>query len=467
MLTANRQDAMDANIIIVDDEQDFLDSIRRGLATSGYRSVRAEADPRAAAALFDQGAEFDIALVDITMPGMSGMDLLNRIKAVSPQTECIMVTAIDEARVAVDCLKNGAYDYLVKPISKEDLLKSVRRALERKHLFDLIDLGKRKTLPALVHREAFRSIITRSEHMQRILREAELHARSDVPILISGETGTGKELLARAIHQASTRSRQRFTAINMDALDATLFGAEFFGFIRGAFTGADKDRAGFLEETHRGTLFLDEIGNLPYELQGKLLRVLQSGEFIKLGANRPQQTDIRVIAATNEDLEKLMARKRFRKDLYYRLRGAWIDLPPLRQRPEDIPLLTEHFCREFCLASKTRECKVEDEAMDSLMAYAFPGNIRELKAIVQAALNLSRCRGLFNSHLPKSVRRPPKTAAAPVTHGPDDIVSLAENEKRHILRAYQAAGGNKSQAARILDISLSTLRRKIQTYGIE
>jgi two-component system response regulator AtoC len=457
---------MDANIIIVDDEQDFLDSIRRGLATSGYRSVRAETDPRAAAALFDQGTEFDIALVDITMPGMSGMELLGRIKAASPQTECIMVTAIDEARVAVECLKTGAYDYLVKPISKEDLLKSVNRALERKHLFDLIDLGKRRTLPQLTHREAFRPIITRCEHMQRILREAELHARSDVPILISGETGTGKELLARAIHQASTRSLQRFTAINMDALDATLFGAEFFGFIRGAFTGADKDRAGFLEETHRGTLFLDEIGNLPFELQGKLLRVLQSGEFIKLGANRPQQTDIRVIAATNEDLEKLMARKRFRKDLYYRLRGAWIDLPPLRQRPEDIPLLAEHFCREFCQASKTRECKVEDEALDSLLAYDFPGNIRELKAIVQASLNLSRCRGLFNCHLPKAVRRHPPTAASHVTAGQDDIVALAENEKRHILRAYQATGGNKSQAARILDISLSTLRRKLDAYGI-
>jgi two-component system response regulator AtoC len=456
---------MDANIIVIDDEQDFLDSIRRGLLTSGYRSVRVESDPRAAAALFDQGEEFDVALVDITMPGMSGLELLNRIKAASPQTECIMVTAIDEARVAVDCLKSGAYDYLVKPISKEELLKSVRRALERQHLFDLIDLGKRKTPPELTHREAFQAIITQSEPMQRILKEAELHARSDVPILISGETGTGKELLARAIHQASTRARQRFTAINMDSLDHALFGAEFFGHIRGAFTGADKDRAGFLEETHRGTLFLDEIGNLPLELQGKLLRVLQSGEFIKLGSSRPQQADIRVIAATNEDLEKLMARKKFRKDLYFRLRGAWIDLPPLRQRSNDIPLLVKHFCDNFCKQSPA--CKIEQDALESLMNYAYPGNIRELKGIVDAALNLGRCRGLFNCHLPEAVRRHHKPAAEHAPVGADEIVPLAENEKRYILKAYQAAGGNKSRAAHILGISLSTLRRKLETYGIE
>ena len=456
---------MDANIIIIDDEQDFLESIRRGLITSGYRNTRLEPDARAAAALFEQGAEFDVALVDITMPGMSGIELLDRIKAASPQTECIMVTAIDEARVAVECLRKGAYDYLVKPISKEDLIKSVRRALERKHLYDLVDLGKRKTLPALTHQEAFQAIITRSKGMHRVLKEAELHARSDVPILISGETGTGKELLARAIHQASGRSRQRFTAINMDAVDASLFAAEFFGHARGAFTGAHIDRAGFLEEAHQGTLFLDEIGNLPFELQGKLLRVLQSGEFIKLGTSRSQQVDIRIIAATNEDLEKLMARKKFRKDLYYRLRGAWIDLPPLRQRPEDIPLLVEHFASQFC--HQGWRGIVEEEALASLMAHPYPGNIRELGAIVQSALNLSRCRGLFNRHLPESMRDHRKTAPDNSTAGHGQIVSLAENEKRHILQAYQAAGSNKSRAARLLEISLSTLRRKLEAYGID
>ncbi|MFZ7126497.1 MAG: sigma-54-dependent transcriptional regulator [Desulfobacterales bacterium] len=456
---------MDSSIIVIDDERDFLESIRRGLVTSGYRNIHVEPDARAAARRFEDGEDFDIALIDITMPGMTGIELLSIIKSASPQTECIMVTAIDEARVAVDCLKNGAYDYLVKPISKEDLLKSVRRAQERKHLFDIIDLGKRKTLPALRNREAFAPIVTQSSAVQRLLREAELHARSDVPILVSGETGTGKELLARAIHQASSRSRHPFTAINMDAVDGTLFGAEFFGHTRGAFTGAEDDRAGFLETTHKGTLFLDEIGNLPFELQGKLLRVLQSGEFIKLGTSRPQKADIRIIAATNEDLEKLMARKRFRKDLYYRLRGAWLDLPPLRERAGDIPLLINHFFAEFC--ERPEACTVEDDAVETLMEYPFPGNIRELKAIVHAALNLSQGRGLFSRFLPESVRKSRNRHPGASVPGGPDILPLAELERRHILHAYQATDRNKSQTARILDVSLSTLRRKLESYGID
>ena len=233
----------------------------------------------------------------MTMPDMDGIGLLEIIKSNRPQTECVMVTAVNEARVVVECLKKGAYDYLVKPIAAENLLLVINRALERKRLLDVLDIGKSKTLPKLVRKEIFKPIVTRSKEVMRVLKEAELHAVSDVPVLIFGESGTGKELLARAIHAASPRSKRPFTPINMASLTASLFEAEFFGHSKGAFTGAEKDRAGYLEYTNGGTLFLDEIGNLPLELQGKLLRVLQDGEYTRLGSNRYQNADIRFIAA--------------------------------------------------------------------------------------------------------------------------------------------------------------------------
>ena len=238
---------MDNSIIVVDDEQDFLESVRRGLITSGIKNVRIEADPLKAASTFNKGEVFDIALIDITMPDMSGIELLEAIKTNSPTTECIMITAVDEARTAIQCLKKGAYDYLVKPISKEDLVSSVNRAFERKRLIEILDLGKRRTLPKLVNKKAFSPIITRSNAVLRVLKEAELHAASGIPILITGETGTGKELLSRAIHAASSRAGSVFTPVNMESLNPNMFDAQFFGHSRGAFTGAEKDRSGYLE----------------------------------------------------------------------------------------------------------------------------------------------------------------------------------------------------------------------------
>jgi DNA-binding NtrC family response regulator len=393
---------MDNHIIVIDDEQDFLDSMRRGLITSGFKNIRTEGNPEKAAAAFKSGEIFDIALIDITMPGMDGMELLKVIRNASPRTECIMVTAIDEVRVAIKCLKRGAYDYLVKPLSKEGLILSLNRALERKRLVDLLDLGRLKSIPKLKNQEAFRRIITRSEKVQRVLKEAELHATGDMPILITGETGTGKELLSRAIHMASPRAKFDFTAINMDALTAQLFDAEFFGHTRGAFTGAEKDRVGYLEHANKGTLFLDEIGNLPIELQGKLLRVLQDGEFIKLGTSTSQKTDVRFVAATNQNIEKMMAKNQFRKDLYYRLKGGWLHLPPLKERKEDIPLLLTAFLKEFCGPGGA---DIEEDAMSVLFNYNYPGNIREFRSIIQSAVNLAQGRPISINHFPAHLRK--------------------------------------------------------------
>ena len=454
---------MDNSILVIDDEHDFLDSVRRGLITSGIRNVRTEEDPRKAAAAFEDGEEFDIALIDITMPEMDGVELLEIIRSSSPNTECIMVTAVDEARVAIDCLKKGAYDYLVKPISKEHLVSTISRALERRRLIEILDLRKRKTLPRLSNEEAFRPIVTRTAEMARILKEAELHAASDIPILITGETGTGKELLAKAIHAASLRSAKTFTPVNMESLNLQLFESQFFGHIKGAFTGAARDRAGYLETTHRGTLFLDEIGNLPFELQGKLLRVLQDGEFIKIGTSAPRKVDIRFIAATNSDLERMMAQNRFRKDLYYRLKGGWLNLPPLRERRQDIPLLMERFLKEYGGLQGT---SIEEDAMFLLMNYDYPGNIRELKSIVHSVVNIAQGRPIASKYLPENLRKkmPKSKATDPSTA--DAIPSLEQIEKNHILSVYEKTGRNKSQTARILGIGLNTLRRKMESYGV-
>jgi transcriptional regulator with PAS, ATPase and Fis domain len=316
----------------------------------------------------------------------------------------------------------------------------------------------------LNNREAFSTIVTRNERMGKILKVAELHAVSDSPILITGETGTGKELFARAVHAASQRCRQPFTPINMDAVAGTLFDSEFFGHTKGAFTGADKEREGYLERTHKGTLFLDEIGNLPLELQGRLLRVLQDGEFIKIGTNSPRKVDVRIIAATNKDLDKMMEKKLFRRDLYYRLSGGWLQLPPLRERSDDIPLLIRHFLQEFC---GTAGGEVEEEAMKLLLAYNYPGNVRELKSIVKSALNLSRGQVIrldcLPSHLPLKVNGLKKND--PERARP--IETLAELEKAHILKAYRLLNRNKAECGRVLGIGINTLRRKLEQYGIK
>ncbi|MGA9179199.1 MAG: sigma-54 dependent transcriptional regulator [Desulfobacterales bacterium] len=453
---------MDNKIIVIDDDLDFLEILKGHLLTSGFKHIRTEDNPLTVASLFEKGADFDIALIDMTMPGIDGLDLLEIIKNISPRTECIMVTAVNEARIAVECLKKGAYDYLLKPVSREDLIFSMKRALEKMRLVDILDIGKSRTLPRLKNAEPFKPILTRSPNVLRILKEAELHAGSDVPLLITGESGTGKELLAWAIHAASPRSRFPFTPVNMASLTGSLFEAEFFGHTKGAFTGAEDSRKGYLEYSHHGTLFLDEIGNLVPELQGKLLRVLQDGEYFKLGTSNQQKANVRFIAATNEDLEKLMAKKAFRKDLYYRIRGGWLHLPPLRERKEDILLLADKFLKDYT----NKEAAVDEDARCLLMEYNYPGNIRELKSILQSAVNLSQGRPISPDVLPAHLKQRKSISKCLSLPAYEKMMPLAQIEKSHIIDVYKQTGGNKSLSARLLGIGLNTLRRKLKTYGI-
>jgi DNA-binding NtrC family response regulator len=456
---------MKNRIIVIDDDQDYLYVTRRNLVSAGFSDVIAEEDALQAANRFERNEFFDVALIDMNMEGINGIDLLELIKNTSPGTECIMITAVNEARVAVDCIKKGAYDYLVKPVAPEDLTRAIQRGLERKRLLDILEIKMDKGRPRLLHDGPFKPILTQSANVLKILKEAELHAASDVPVLITGESGTGKELLARAIHAASPRAGRQFTPVNMASVSGNLFDDEFFGHVKGAFTGAESDRDGYLERAHRGSLFLDEIGNLPLALQGKLLRFLQDGQFIKLGSSRSRRADVRLIAATNEDLNALMARKVFRKDLYYRLRGSWLHLPPLRERPDDIPLLINAFLTEFC--GPDDNCGVEEQTLKSMLAYDYPGNVRELKSMIQAAVNLAQGRPIAKKHLSARIRpgkRPPRSPAA---NGQGEIPSLAQVEKTHILKVYRMTGENKCQTARLLGVGLSTVRRKLAHYGIK
>jgi DNA-binding NtrC family response regulator len=455
---------LENRIIAIDDDQTFLKSIKRSLVTSGFKFITLESDPKKAASIFKDGQTFDVALIDVAMPGMIGLELLENIKNNSPETECIMVTGLDEAAAAVRAMKIGAYDYLVKPVERDDLILTINRALERKRLFNIADIGKGTHLPELLNEDAFKSIVSGSANVLKILKETELHAASDVPVLISGESGTGKELLARAVHAASPRATSVFTPVNMASLTGPLFDAEFFGHTKGAFTGAEKDRPGYLEYSNGGTLFLDEISNLPIELQGKLLRVLQDGEYLKLGTDTPRKTDVRFISATNEDLEKLIAKKLFRRDLYYRLKGGWLHLPALRQRKQDIPVLVNYFLNEFLGIDKNPG--IEEEALSLLFNYGYPGNIRELKSIINSAVNLAHGRKISKRFLPDTIQKQKPKTGPLCQPGTEPLVSLAQMERSYILKIYRQTGNNKSRTARLLGIALNTLRKKLNDYKI-
>jgi len=456
---------MPNRFLIIDDDRDYLEILMMKLKSAGYKDITGIDDPLEAASRFDEGETFDIALIDVTMPEMDGMELLEIIKNTSPNTECIMITAVNEARVSVKCLKKGAYDYLVKPVAEEELSMTINRALERKRLLDILDMDKRDTLPEVQNKAAFQAIVTRSRKMVRILKEAELHAASPFPVLITGESGTGKELLARAIHAASPRADAPFTPVNMAALNSNLFDAEFFGHTKGAFTGADHDRTGYLDQTNKGTLFLDEIGILPLELQGKLLRVLQNGEYMKLGTSLPRRTDVRIIAATNEDLDQLIEKRMFRKDLYYRIRGAWLHLPPLRERRNDIPLLITELTKQSGTPPGRRA--VDEEALEALMQYDYPGNIRELESILNSAANLAQGQTITMKCLQDRLHQRRKPVARECRADDTGMTSLAEAEKCHILKVYAQTGNNKTQSAKLLGIGLNTLRRKLRSYGVD
>jgi DNA-binding NtrC family response regulator len=453
---------MSVRILIVDDETAFLESVARMLRLERYEDVTALSRGTEALAILERHP-FDVAFLDVCMPEMDGLELLKAIKERSPATECVMLTANESIPTVIRAVRLGAYDYLVKPILPEQLAQALERVLERRRLVEALRLRSANAAEAALERpEAFRDFVTADRSLLRLLHEAELHAGCDIPVLITGETGVGKEVLARAVHRCSARASGPFIAVNMLALSPTLFESEFFGHARGAFTGADRERAGYLAQARGGTLFLDEVGDLPVDIQGKLLRVLQEREYTPVGKTRSERADVRFVAATNQDLEERVREGKFRKDLYYRLQFAHLHLPPLRERVGDVPLLAARFLRQGARSGAT----LDEDALSALERHDWPGNVRELRGVLEAAANLAEGGVIAPTHL--KVRPPADRQAPPPTEsGSPPFATLEDVERRHILATYQALGRNKTRTARVLDIGLHTLQRKLKACGVD
>jgi DNA-binding NtrC family response regulator len=439
------------SILIVDDENVVRDSLGKWFEEEGYSVETATTARDALLKLPTQ--RWDVALVDIKMPGMDGLELQRKIREVDPEILVIIMTGYASVETAVQALKDGAYDYITKPFDPDDLAHLVRKALEHRRT-------KEENVRLRESLEATRSVelVGRTPVMQQVEELIRTVATTDTTVLIRGESGTGKELVAQAIHNLSPRRYMPMVVIHCGALTETLLESELFGHEKGAFTGALYRKKGKFEVAEGGTVFLDEISDISLKTQTDLLRVLQEREITRVGGTQTIKVDFRAIAATNRDLETLVKEGTFRPDLYYRLNVFSIDVPPLRERREDIPLLAEHFLQKYARAMSKRFTAISRAALDKLMEYDWPGNVRELENALERALVVGREPEIQSADLPLSLQSGPGLPAGP---------SLDDVERAHILKTLEACDWNQTRAAKILDIDRVTLYNKIKKYGFK
>ena len=448
-------------ILIVDDQVNTCKSLQAILKKSGYYSeytLKAEEALRKA-----QAEHFDIVITDIRMPGMDGMQLLEELKKARPNLMVIMITGYATIKSAVEAIQKGAYDYLPKPFTPDEVRVIIERASERVRLESENILLRQQ----LQSQRSFENIIGSSPALQRVFEMIQKVAGGDSNILLTGETGTGKELVARAIHDRSGRREKPFQPINCGSLAEGVLESELFGHVKGAFTGAVVTRKGLIEVADGGTIFFDEITETSSAFQVKLLRVIQEGEFMRVGDTQPIRVDIRIIAATNRDLEKAVGQREFRQDLYYRLKGIAIQLPPLRNRADDIPLLAYHFLRKYRGNRKPEQ--IEPQALKALQAYKWPGNVRELEHIIEYALSMAEGDTIRISDLPEEfmnrvadrVAGPESWMSAPFGEAKDEF------EKLYITRILEESNWNISEASRKAQMFRQNLQQKIRKYGIK
>ncbi len=444
-------------ILIIDDEEKLRNLLTRIISLEGFEVLQA-GDCKTALKKLEQ-SDIDVVLCDVKLPDGNGVDLAKKIKDKFQVPEIILLTAYGNIPDGVQAIKNGAFDYITKGDDNNKIIPLLYRAIEK------VDLAKRvqQLEKQLGDKHSFDKIIGKSKLIQKAIDLAQKVAVTDTTVLLTGETGTGKEVFAQAIHQASPRSKQNFVAINCSAFSKELLESEMFGHNAGAFTGASKDQKGLFEEANKGTIFLDEIGEMSLELQAKLLRVLETGEFIRVGETRPTKVNVRIIAATHRDLQREIEQGHFREDLFYRISTFQIHLPPLRERVVDIETLANHFINISTVRTNKKIKDVSPDFYESLKQHQWKGNIRELKNVIERSVILCD-NELTVEHLPIELQNADNTKAKNKTLS---AFELASAEKLHIQKVLNYTNGNKTKTAELLGIALTTLYRKISEFGLE
>ncbi len=451
-------------VLIVDDEEVLRDVLETVLRREGFDVILAASGEEALSVL-DGDADVDLVILDVMLPGISGIDTLRAIRISNPQLPVIVITAFSSIDGAIEAMKHGAYHYIPKPFKNEEVILTVNKALEQRFL----SRENERLKAELSEKYAYSNIIGKSESMRKIFDLIRLAAPSRSNILIFGESGTGKELVAKAIHHASPRARNAFVTVNSGSLPPELLESSLFGHMKGAFTGAIATKRGLFEVADGGSIFLDEIGNINLETQAKLLRVIQEKEFMRLGSVDTIKVDVRIIAATNANLAKLMEESKFREDLFYRLNVITVSLPPLRRRREDIPLLTAHFLDKYAEENKRKVKEITPEAMRILMDSSWPGNVRELENTIERAVVLCTSERIGPELLPDYLRFPVQTEQ-PAMIVPSDGLSLKDAVSRYertmILQSLEMANGVQKKAAELLQLKPSTLNEMMKRLGI-
>lgn len=445
-------------ILIIEDDKRLREVLKKILDREGF-DVEISGDGAGGIAKIKEDF-FDIALTDLKMPGMEGMEVLKAIKEISPQTYVIIMTAYGSIDSAVQAIKNGAFDYITKPFKTEEILIVIKKALE--------DRALRKKIEYLTEqveqRYKFDNIIGKCKAMQDVFEMIKRVSKTDTTVLITGKTGTGKELVAKSIHFNSERKDKPFVVVNSSAIPETLLESELFGYVKGAFTGALRDKRGLFQEAHEGTLFLDEIGEIPPSVQVKLLRAIEDQIITPVGGTRGEKVDIRLLAATNHDLQEEVRKESFRSDLYYRLRVMSIHLPELKERREDIPMLAKHFLKKYNSSLKKEVRTLSKETLNLLLDYDWPGNVRELEHAVERAVLVCDSEDILPEHLPPEIQFPEERR---IRGAGEEGRSLEAVEKEYIKMILKKTGGHKSNAASILGMDRRTLYRKLKKYGID
>jgi two-component system, NtrC family, response regulator AtoC len=447
------------SVLVVEDDADFAALVTRELGRRGYAAFTAHGAGEALALLSAQ--EIAVVVTDIQMPGISGLELTERIKAAHGDVPIILMTAFGSLEKAIAAMRAGAHDFLSKPFELDELVLRVERAVEHRNLRrELVRLRKDAGSSAV-----FPELVGQSPSMRELFLLLDQVAPSDASVLITGETGTGKEVVARAIHRRSRRADAPFVGISCAAMPENLLESELFGHVRGAFTDARAARKGLFLQAQGGTLFLDEIGEMPVGLQAKLLRTLQERTLRPVGGDQEVSFDVRLLSATNRDIESAIAAGSFREDLFYRLNVVEVRLPPLRSRGSDVLVLAHHFLKHFALSSGKPVDGIAPECAERLVDYPWPGNVRELSNAIERAVALTQYQQLTAADLPEKIRTFKRSHVIVASQDPEELVSMEEVERRYVLRVMEAVHGNKTHAARILGFDRKTLYAKLKAYG--